>query len=211
MNKSIQNTVKNENKIYTRTGDKGETSLRKGIRVLKSDERVETYGTVDELNSCLGIVITQISLLQFCKSGTAQLRKGAKHDWQYVKNKLLHELMNIQNDLFLIGSTLANPENPKLPELKNRVVVFEQFIDEMTAVLPELHNFILPGGSITGAQLHLARTICRRAERHVVGLSQTQVIDDYIRMYLNRLSDLLFTMARYVNYWENKPETLWKK
>jgi len=186
-------------KIYTRTGDKGMTSLNGGMRVLKSNERVEAYGTVDELNSAIGIAVAQVKSEKLkVKSKSSQLRVSEK-------------LEQIQHDLFSIGSTLANPENPSLPQLEKRVADFEKLIDEMTETLPLLRNFILPGGSLAGAQLHLARTICRRAERIVVLLSQSEAIDDGIRMYLNRLSDLLFTMARYVNHIEKKTEIIWVK
>ena len=178
-------------KIYTRTGDKGMTSLNGGMRVLKSNERVETYGTVDELNSTIGVAVAYIEKKSFVKTKEA--------------------LEHIQHDLFAIGSTLADPENPALPKLEKRVKDFESLIDEMTETLPPLRNFILPGGSIVGAQLHLARTICRRAERSVVLLSQTEALDDGIRMYVNRLSDLLFTMARFMNKKEKKTEIIWKK
>ncbi|HUD44438.1 MAG TPA: cob(I)yrinic acid a,c-diamide adenosyltransferase [Patescibacteria group bacterium] len=187
--------MKNKGKIYTRTGDKGLTSLRGGIRVLKTDERVEAYGMVDEFDSTIGVAIAQIKEQRTINN----------------KQKVVNELIEIQHDLLLIGSTLANPENPQLPELKKRVEAFEKYIDEMTEELPELHNFILPGGGLAGAELHLARTICRRAERRVVGLAQNQEIDDNIRIYLNRLSDLLFTMARFVNHLEKQTETIWRK
>jgi len=180
----------NKGKIYTRTGDKGQTSLFGNTRVSKADERVDTYGTVDELNSAIGLAIAQV------KSS---------------RKKVTDELERIQNDLLLIGSTLANPENPRLPQLKERVDDFERLIDFMTEKMPELHNFILPGGGVAGAQLHVCRTLCRRVERRIVSLSQKEDIDDNIRMYFNRLSDLLFTMARYVNHIEKHKETIWKK
>ena len=182
-------------KIYTRTGDKGRTALFGGMRVLKSDERVATYGTVDELNSAIGIAIAQFE----------EMKNNKK------KAKVKNALEQIQHDLFSIGSTLADPQNPQLSQLAKRVESFEHFIDEMTEELPSLRQFILPGGSIAGAQLHMARTICRRAERKVVGLSQTEAIDDSIRMYLNRLSDLFFTLARLVNHLEKKTEIIWVK
>ncbi|MGH2611957.1 MAG: cob(I)yrinic acid a,c-diamide adenosyltransferase [Rhabdochlamydiaceae bacterium] len=181
-------------KIYTRTGDKGMTSLNGGMRVLKSDERVETYGTVDELNSAIGVILAEI--------GNSKKKRGLN-----VKN----ELEQIQRDLFAIGSSLADPSAKQNLHLQKRVEDFEKLIDAMTEKLPFLRNFILPGGSLVGAQLHLARTICRRAERRVVNLSQNETIDDNIRMYLNRLSDLLFTMARFVNQLEKKTEIIWVK
>lgn len=175
-------------KIYTKTGDKGTTSLFGGTRVLKSSVRVETYGTVDELNSTIGIVLTQIQ-----------------------SSKVKTELKKIQYDLLTIGSTLANPSASKISGLPQRVEEFERLIDQLTSKLPELRNFILPGGGMVGSHLHLARTICRRAERRLVELSQHESVDNAIMMYFNRLSDLLFTMARFVNHQEKKKETIWKR
>ncbi|MBI2430881.1 MAG: cob(I)yrinic acid a,c-diamide adenosyltransferase [Candidatus Levybacteria bacterium] len=171
-------------KIYTKTGDKGETSLFGGKRVSKASLRVEAYGTVDELNSAIGVVLAK------------------------MENK---ELSNIQNDLFLIGTMLANPKAKIVTGLQKRVEEFETLIDRMTSKLPELRNFILPGGGTTGSLLHVARTVCRRAERRVVALSQKEKVDRAILMYFNRLSDLLFTMARYVNHKEKKKEVIWTK
>lgn len=176
--------------IYTRTGDKGQTSLFGGLRVLKSDDRVDTYGTIDELNSVLGVVIANIE---------------TRH------KKLAKELEAIQHDLFDIGSYLANPKAEPIAQLQERVTSFEKNIDYMTSQMPELHNFILPGGGRVGASLHQARTVCRRAERRLVSLMQTERIDEHLVQYINRLSDLLFTMARFVNYKEKKKETIWKK
>lgn len=174
-------------KIYTKTGDKGETSLFGGKRVSKADLRVEAYGTVDELNSAIGIAIAE-SQASECNS----------------------ELIRIQNDLLDIGSVLANPKAKSI-RLEKRVEEFEGLIDVMTKELPALANFILPGGGKGGAQLHFARTLARRAERRIVALAQKEVIDNGILIYFNRLSDLLFTMARFVNYKEKKQEVLWTK
>jgi len=174
--------------IYTRTGDKGQTSLFNGGRVLKSDLRVEAYGTVDELNSVIGVAIAEI--------------RNPKHE---IRN----ELIKIQNDLFNIGSALANPKSETLNYLDKRVKQFEDFIDDMTEEMPPLSNFILPGGGKTGSMVHFARTVCRRAERKIVKLGETEKVDDNIIMYLNRLSDLLFTMARFINYKEKQKEVIW--
>jgi cob(I)alamin adenosyltransferase len=174
--------------IYTRTGDKGTTSLFDKTRVLKSSARVETYGTIDELNSAIGAVI-------------AHLKTGI------VKK----ELEKIQHDLLEIGSSLANPNAAKIKGLAMRPTDFEKLIDKMTVKIPELKNFILPGGSKPGALLHVARTIARRAERRIVELIQKENIDQDIVIYVNRLSDLLFTMARFVNYQAKKKETKWVK
>lgn len=175
-------------KIYTRTGDKGKTSLFDGKRVLKSDKKVETYGTIDELNSAIGAASA------------------------FIKVRLINkELEEIQNDLLEIGSSLAVSTTLSVDQLKNRPVEFEKLIDKLTKQLPPLNQFILPGGGKGGSLLHVARTIARRAERHVVGLSKSENVDDIIIIYLNRLSDLLFTMARFVNYKESQREKIWKK
>lgn len=176
--------------IYTRTGDRGQTSLFGGQRVLKTDDRVDTYGTIDELNSVLGVVVANIE---------------TRH------RKLARELEGIQHDLFDIGSYLANPQATPIKRLASRIEEFEKRIDQMTVKMPELHNFILPGGGRVGASLHQARTVCRRAERRLVALMQHEDIDKQVVKYINRLSDLLFTMARSVNHKEKKKETIWKQ
>lgn len=174
-------------KIYTKTGDSGQTSLFGGKRVLKSDLRVEAYGTVDELNSTIGFLVAQVKNVHIKK-----------------------ELVQIQNDLLTIGASLANPKQRKESSLEERVMSFENFIDELTKKLPDLRNFILPGGGKTGSLFHCARSICRRAERRVVELSQREKIAPEILEYFNRLSDLLFTIARFVNYREKKKEYIWQ-
>lgn len=175
--------------IYTRRGDRGQTSLFGGTRVLKSETRVDTYGTIDELNSVLGLAVSHLSL---------------KHV------SLKKELEIIQRTLFSIGSYLANPNAEPVPGLSERVGEFERLIDEQTKKMPELHNFILPGGGKAGASLHQARTVCRRAERRLVALMQEEELDENVVKYLNRLSDLLFSSARFVNHIEKKTETIWK-
>jgi cob(I)alamin adenosyltransferase len=176
--------------IYTRKGDKGQTSLYGGKRVLKSAARVEAYGTIDELNSVLGCVVATLP------SEEQDLRQ---------------ELEAIQTDLFDIGSYLANPTAAPIAWLGERVDAFETIVDTQTENLPELTNFILPGGSIAGATLHQARTVCRRAERRLVTLLQEATIDPQVITYVNRLSDLLFTMARFVNHQQGKKETIWTR
>ncbi len=180
--------------IYTRTGDKGTTSLFDKTRVLKSSDRVETYGTIDELNSMLGAAIAALS---------------SKHKVSIINIK--KELELIQHDLLEIGSALANPQSLPIKGLSARPTDFEKMIDKMTAKMPELKNFILPGGSRAGSLLHVSRTIARRAERRIVALIQTEDIDQDIVIYVNRLSDLLFTMARFANHKEKKKETIWLK
>lgn len=178
-------------KIYTRTGDKGKTGLFNGQRVLKSDIRVDTYGTIDELNSTIGVVI-------------AHLKKASA-------KKIQKELEDIQHDLLDIGSALAFPDSPPIYGLETRIETFEKHIDDMTAKMPELKNFILPGGGAAGASLHICRTTARKAERRIVALMQKEDIDEQIVKYINRLSDLFFTMARYVNQIEKQKETVWRK
>ncbi|MBI2621438.1 MAG: cob(I)yrinic acid a,c-diamide adenosyltransferase [Candidatus Levybacteria bacterium] len=181
-------------KIYTRTGDKGKTSLFDGKRVLKSDKKVEAYGTIDELNSAIGAASAFIKV-----------------------RSIQEELEEIQNDLLEIGSSLAVSSTLPVDQLSKRPEEFEKLIDKLTKELPALNQFILPGGGKGGSLLHLARTITRRAERRVVGLSKSENIDQTIITYLNRLSDLLFTMARFVNHKENRngslraSEKIWRK
>ena len=200
-------------KIYTKTGDKGETSLFGGKRVSKSSLRVEAYGTVDELNSAIGVAIAQV--------------QSSKFKVQSYSLKLKIELEKIQSDLLEIGSILAKPLSfwgaqrlqnhgedagqASMTVLKERVEEFEKSIDEMTKMLPELRNFILPGGGVVGSQIHFARTICRRAERRIVELAKKETVDRGILIYFNRLSDLLFTFGRFANHKENQKETVWKK
>ena len=176
--------------IYTRFGDKGKTSLYGGKTVSKGSLRVDAYGSLDELNSAIGIVLTE------------------------VKESLIKkELLTIQNDLFEIGASLASSiENKTLEEyLDKRVKDFEKQIDSQSAELPELMNFILPGGGKGSSFLHLARTVCRRAERRITELSEEEEVTKNTLVYINRLSDLLFTFARYINYKEKKKETIWSK
>ena len=177
--------------IYTRTGDKGKTSLFDGTRVLKSNDRVETYGTIDELNSFIGVACAFLS--------------DRKHG---IVEK---ELEKIQHDLFEIGSALALPHALPVTGLDSRPKEFEKLIDDLTEQMPELKNFILPSGGKAGTFLHVCRTIARRAERRVVALLQEESVDEKIVIYLNRLSDVFFTMARYVNFVEKKKEIRWIK
>ncbi len=174
--------------IYTKTGDKGKTSLFDGKRVLKSDKKVETYGTIDELNSAIGVASAFIKIASVNK-----------------------ELEEIQNDLLEIGSSLAVSSTLPAPQIANRPKEFEVLIDKLTKEMPPLSQFILPGGGKGGSLIHVARTIARRAERRIVDLNRTEEIDNTIIVYLNRLSDLLFTIARFVNYKEKKKEKIWRK
>ncbi len=177
--------------IYTRTGDKGKTSLFGGTRVFKSDVRVETYGTIDELNSAIGVVLAFLSPVKF--------------------KQLKLSLEQIQNDLLDIGSALSTPGALRIKDLDKRPLEFEKMIDSLTKPLPPLKNFILPGGGKAGSLLHICRTIARSAERRIVSLMQQSDVDNSILIYLNRLSDLFFTMARFMNHKQKKSETKWRK
>jgi cob(I)alamin adenosyltransferase len=179
-------------KIYTKRGDQGDTALGGGQRVPKDTLRVQVYGTVDELNSQIGVA----------------LAAG-------VSDSLRPILTSIQNELFDVGSDLCFLEEDKakfpLPQIEARHVArLEKLIDEMTEVVGPLENFILPGGSLASAQLHVARTVCRRAEREATTLARQEGIGAYVLAYLNRLSDALFVMARYENHQQGVPEPLWR-
>lgn len=176
-------------KIYTRTGDKGETSLIGGVRVPKYHLRIESYGTVDELNSYIGFV------------------RSCTHDKH-------HQLLlgQVQDRLFTIGSNLASDPKSKMivPDVKPEDIAnLEQAMDEMNEVLPELKNFILPGGSRDVAMCHVARCVCRRAERLVIQLEKETPVDPLIIQYLNRLSDYLFVLARKIAYESEVQEITW--
>lgn len=183
-------------KIYTRTGDEGETKLYGGRKVPKHDARVEAYGTVDELNATLGLVL---ALDADGALGTA-------------------ELADVQSDLFSVGSALAATEPEKareagmIPDLPvDRIAALEAWIDRLDGELETLDAFILPGGTPVGAHLHIARTVCRRAERFVTRLLPDRPdLSDAIIPYLNRLSDLLFTLARSVNQLSGASEARWE-
>ncbi|MEW6655100.1 MAG: cob(I)yrinic acid a,c-diamide adenosyltransferase [Bacteroidota bacterium] len=181
-------------KIYTKTGDKGETSLFGGKRVWKNDLRIAAYGSVDELNAVIGVALTEIENVE-----------------------LRHTLISLQNDLFVLGSDLAAPiekvnKNFVIPRIqKDNFEKLERLIDEIDVKLPELKNFILPGGTKGSANLHLARTVCRRAERDVVALSKKEIINSAVEIYLNRLSDLLFVLARYQNFVTGNTDINWQK
>jgi cob(I)alamin adenosyltransferase len=175
--------------IYTRAGDTGSTSLFGGKKVLKCEELVDVYGSIDELNSWLGLVISQIS-----------------------DRDITSFLQTIQRDLFTIGSTLAG-WNGDISMFSRRVTDMEHRIDAMEKTLPPLNNFILPGGSTAGSEIHVARSICRRVERQTVSLhthtnNDTKPFAEIIQ-YLNRLSDYLFMFARFVNQKEGKGEIVW--
>jgi cob(I)alamin adenosyltransferase len=176
--------------IYTKTGDKGDTTLFGGQRVPKDALRIEAYGTVDELNSVLGIV----------RSDNAD-------------SEIDNIVAQIQNQLFDLGADLATPRSieKRIKRIEPKDAhPLEKIIDTLEGDLRPLKSFILPGGSPVAARLHFARTVCRRAERAVVRLSRNEDIGEGITVYLNRLSDLLFVLARYANYRAKAPEIKWK-
>ena len=179
-------------KIYTKTGDKGKTSLIGGRKILKSDLRIETYGTIDELNSWIGFINDAIN--------------------DFSANNILKE---IQDRLFTIGSSLAcDPEKKTklmIPDLREADIgLLEKEIDNMNETLPEMKHFILPGGSTAVSIMHIARCVCRRAERCCVNLASVKGnVAPLIIKYLNRLSDYLFVLARYVGHLHNVPEIIW--
>ena len=178
-------------KIYTKTGDSGETSLFDKTRVSKANPRVDAYGEVDELNACLG----------------AARAAG-------VDDEIAGLIEWLQKDLFAVGARLADPSSRIAPRVEKAAIGdaavqrLEQAIDRLEETLPPLRRFILPGGSSSGALLHLARTVCRRAERRVIALG-ANAVDPVLVIYLNRLSDLLFVMARAVNHRAGVLETEW--
>lgn len=179
-------------KIYTKTGDKGQTSLIGGTRVPKFHPRIEAYGTVDELNSYIGLI--------------------RDHE---IAPHYKDVLLEVQDRLFTAESLIAlDPESEqpvRLPQLHEAdIELLEKEIDAMNEELPELKNFILPGGHTAVSYCHIARTICRRAERHTIRLSQSQPVPGLVIPYLNRLSDYLFVLARKLGKDFNSPETPWK-
>ncbi|MDZ4745883.1 MAG: cob(I)yrinic acid a,c-diamide adenosyltransferase [bacterium] len=178
-------------RIYTKTGDDGSTGLFGGARVQKNAPRIEAYGTVDELNAILGIVLTQ-----------------------ELPEDLRAELTATSAHLFTLGADLATPLDPpptyKIPRItEEHVLGLERRIDRIEATLPALKAFILPGGVESAATLHLARTVCRRAERAVVTLGETENTGEYVLRYLNRMSDWLFVSARYANAWAGFEDVPW--
>ena len=178
--------------IYTKTGDSGTTSLVGGSRVAKDDHRVEAYGTLDELNSHIGLLAEMFRPTQ-----------GGYYD----------ELKTVQHNLFTIQTLLATEDETlyaRLPQLDaDEVDMLERQIDTISDLLPKLHSFVIAGGNLTGAQCHVCRTVCRRAERRIVSLAREEKIDDNILRYINRLSDYLFVLARRAVVAEGKQEDLY--
>lgn len=180
-------------KIYTRKGDKGQTSLSNGTRVPKNDPRVAAYGDVDELNSFVGLALAEIRLQDVCET-----------------------LRSIQSDLFAIGAQLANPDydpgkaKEKTRICEERVIEFEKLIDRYEEATGPIKAFILPGGSREAALVHILRSVARRAERSIVALAQSAHVPDIVIKYMNRVNDLFFAMARYVNHKLGVKDVEWK-
>ena len=178
-------------KIYTKTGDTGQTSLIGGTRVPKHHIRIESYGTVDELNSYIGLIRDQ---------QISEIHKPI--------------LAEIQDRLFTIGSSLASDplkSKMKIPDLHDTDIhLLEKEIDRMSELLPEMRSFILPGGHTTVSYCHIARCVCRRAERNIIHLSESEFVADLVMQYLNRLSDYLFVLGRMIAQENNAQEIAWK-
>ena len=181
-------------KIYTKTGDKGDTGLIDGSRISKSDLRILAYGEVDEANSHIGLIISN-----------------------FEKNSIFDDvkkiLLNVQQDLFVLGAELANPntlkDDNKLVK-REMISTIEKYIDNFDSELAPISNFILPGGSIESSLLHICRTVVRRAETSAVALAKAQIINQEILTYLNRISDLFFVLARVTNKRQKRNDIPWK-
>lgn len=194
-------------KIYTKTGDKGTTELIGGIRINKSDAQLECYGLVDELNAVTGVAIEAVKMLNVTGNAAQE------------RDHIVLMLSNIQNRLFTVGSILATEvgkweEYWQQDDLTGWTSEMEEAIDRYTAELPAWRGFILPGGSMAAAQLHVCRTVCRRAERELCRFSQKISVKppvfEHILIFANRLSDFYFILSRKVLQIENKNETIWK-
>lgn len=184
-------------KIYTKTGDKGETGLYGGKRVRKDNVRVQAYGDIDETNAAIGIARSYIG------EGSSGSRE--------ILNFIDSVLETVQNKLFAVGATLAGSDDPNYLVKDSDLEYLERCIDHMDELVQPIKSFILPYGTDLSARLHLARTVARRAERSIVALSTSEPVDPNILAYANRLSDFLFTLARFANKAQGVPDTLWKK
>lgn len=173
-------------KIVTRTGDQGETGLGDGSRVAKNSARIEAIGEIDELNSCLGVLLAES-----------------------LPEEIAQLLIQVQHDLFDLGGELSIPGYISITE--SQVAQLESWLEKFNAHLPPLKEFILPGGTRAASLAQLSRAICRRAERRVVNLHHSEPVSDYARKYVNRLSDLLFVLSRVINREARRPDTLWQK
>jgi cob(I)alamin adenosyltransferase len=183
-------------KVYTRTGDKGTTSLVGGVRIKKSDIRLEAYGTVDELSAHLGLLVA----LMPQENESAGDRQT---------------LLRIQNNLFNVCTHLATDQSqtPLYPSAfldANEIKFLEQEVDRMMGLLPERQGFVLPGGTHAAAQAHVARTVCRRAERRIAALAEVATVGEEVQKYVNRLSDYLFVLAKIINFNSGQSEIIWQ-
>jgi cob(I)alamin adenosyltransferase len=179
-------------KVYTRTGDKGMTSLVGGVRIKKSDIRLEAYGTVDELSAHLGMLVSMINI-----------------------DEERSLLIRVQNNLFNVCTHLATDQSqtplyPSAHLAEGEIEFLEERIDKLMKALPERQGFILPGGVIAACQAHICRTVCRRAERRIAALAEVAQIGPEMQMYVNRLSDYLFVLAKIINFNEGKSEIIWE-
>ncbi len=183
------------NKVYTKAGDQGKTQLIGGEKVSKASERIDCYGTIDELNATIGMCISALE----GTSAVAELRE---------------KLLRVQNELFNVGTQLATPDADRrktMPDITEaHIARLEDEMDQLNEDLPDLKSFVLPGGSHASACFHLARTVCRRAERKVVALASESQVDARHLAYLNRLSDALFVFGRHALVAEGKTENLWQ-
>lgn len=179
-------------KVYTRTGDKGTTSLVGGVRIKKSDPRLDAYGTVDELSAHLGLL--------------AAMMTGDDNRQTIIR---------IQNNLFNVCTHLATDQSqtplyPSAHLAEGEVAFLEQEVDRLMKLLPERQGFVLPGGTPTAAQAHVARTVCRRAERRIAALAEVAVVGEEMQQYVNRLSDYLFVLAKIINFNSGQSEIIWQ-
>ncbi len=183
------------NKVYTRAGDRGKTQLIGGDKVSKANARIACYGTIDELNACIGMCLSALTSSAATEELSPKLRR-------------------VQNELFNVGTQLATPDaerRAELPDIRGELITqLEEEMDALGTQLPELTSFVLPGGSECSARFHVARTVCRRAERLVVELAEHHDVDDRHISYLNRLSDALFVFGRYCLLADGESEQLWE-
>lgn len=191
--------------VYTKTGDKGTTSLVGGRRVKKCDQRVEAYGSVDELNSHIGLLATMLQN----KSVDLDIAFDIREQFEELHN----QLKQTQNRLFVVQTLLATEDEAtysKLPQIDDSdISAMENWIDTIESRLPKLDSFVIAGGSVESAQAHVARTVCRRAEREIVRLCETEAVEEKITKFINRTSDYLFVLSRFILILENKREIFW--
>ena len=223
-------------KIYTRTGDKGTTSLVGGVRIKKSNIRLEAYGTIDELTSHIGLLVALLSAERastVCPAVLPPEQEKASRPAVLPPEKEKAPrpavlppqqpsdddralLVRTQSNLFIVGSHLATDQSktPLYPSAilpEGETALLEQRIDQILASLPEPQGFILPGGTVAAAQCHVCRTVCRRAERHIDALADEAIVGEDIIKYVNRLSDYLFVLAKKINHNAGQPEIVWQK